>query len=171
MCEERTSFENLDIISRKCGYNALFVDIMEGLPEWLSVVPEPAASRRRRWSEMSSALRTNSGRWPLVITSRYRWTARRISSTSVFQVSGTACASSKNLRGNNEVLEALAGALAKEFMVVPTGGIPCCIAESDMLLASVRFVRERLIGDAALKESMDVAGDTPSDRYDRLRRC
>lgn len=70
------------------------------------------------------------------------------------------------------MLEAPAGALANEFMVVPTGGIPCCMAESDTLLASVvRFVRERVLGDAALRESMDVAGDTPSDKYDRLRRC
>ena len=54
-------------------------------------------------------------------------------------------------------------------MVVPIGGIPCCMAERDVLLASVMLVRERLKGDAALSESMDVAGDTPSDKFDRLR--
>ena len=67
-------------------------------------------------------------------------------------------------------MEAAAGALANELMVVPIGGIPCCIADKEVLLAWVRFVRERLSGDAAFSESMDVAGDTPSDRNDRLRR-
>jgi len=69
------------------------------------------------------------------------------------------------------VLDVLPGALAKEVMVVPIGGIPCCIAEIDALLASVRLVRERLSREVAFSESMDVAGDTPSDRYERLRRC
>src|SRR3569833_3714773 len=41
MCDEMTSLENLDIMSRKCGYRALLVDFIEGWPEWLSVVPEP----------------------------------------------------------------------------------------------------------------------------------
>jgi hypothetical protein len=94
-----------------------------------------------------------------------------MSSTIVFQVKGTAYASSKNRLGSSERLEPPGGACAKEVAVVPFGGIPCCIAESDMLLASVRFVRERLIGDGAFKESMDVAGDTPSDKCERLRRC
>lgn len=43
------------------------------------------------------------------------------------------------------------------------------MAERDVLLASVILVRERLKGDAALNESMEVAGDTPSDKLDRLR--
>ena len=88
----------------------------------------------------------------------------------MFHVSGTALASSNNLLGSNDEVDAAAGALANEFIVVPIGGIACCIAEKDMLLASVRFVRERVSGDAALSESMDVAGDTPSDKNDRLRR-
>jgi hypothetical protein len=95
-----------------------------------------------------------------------------MSSTRVLQVSGTACVSSKNRRGTREDVDAAAGAFANEFIVVPMGGIPCCIAEKDMLvvLASVRFVRERLNGDVALRESIEVAGETPSDKYDLLRR-
>jgi hypothetical protein len=46
----------------------------------------------------------------------------------VFHVSGTACASSKNRLGRSEDVEEPAGAFAKEVMVVPMGGIPCCIA-------------------------------------------
>lgn len=119
---------------------------------------------------MSSALRTKSDRSPLLMTSRYLCTARRISSTKVFQVRGTACASSKYLRGSSEVAEEAAGAFANEVMVVPIGGIPCWIAEKEAaVLASVRFVRERLSGDC--KESMEVAGDTPSERYERRRWC
>lgn len=68
------------------------------------------------------------------------------------------------------MLETPAGAFAKEVMVVPIGGMPCCIAEKEALLASARFDRDRLRGEAALSESMDVAGDTPSDKNDRLRR-
>ena len=43
------------------------------------------------------------------------------------------------------------------------------MAARDVLLASVIFVRERLKGEAALSESMEVAGDTPLDKFDRLR--
>ena len=48
MWVDKTSFEKRDIISRKAGYRALLLAIMEGNPEWLSVVPEPAAKSRRR---------------------------------------------------------------------------------------------------------------------------
>ena len=47
---------------------------------------------------------------------------------------------------------------------MPIGGMPCCIAEKEVLLASAMFVRERACGDAAFSESIDVAGDTPSDK-------
>jgi hypothetical protein len=89
-----------------------------------------------------------------------------MSSTMVFQVNGTACASSKKRRARSEFVEAAAGALAKEAMVVPIGGMPCCIAENDVLFIADRLVCDRL-SDAALSESMDVAGDTPSDRKER----
>lgn len=70
------------------------------------------------------------------------------------------------------MVEAPAGAFAKEVMVVPIGGTPCCIAEKDAaVLASVRLVRERVNGEALFKESIEVAGDTPSDKYERRRRC
>lgn len=120
---------------------------------------------------MSSAFLTNSERSPLLMTSRYRCTARRMSSTSVLHVSGTACVSSKKRRGTREDVDEAAGALANEFIVVPIGGIPCCICENDTLLpASVRLVLDRLKGDVALRESIEVAGETPSDKNDLLRR-
>lgn len=94
-----------------------------------------------------------------------------MSSTIVFQVNGTACASSKKRRGSSEVAEAPAGAFANEVMVVPIGGMPCCIAENEaVVLASVTLVCDRVNGDALFRESIEVAGDTPSDRYDRRRR-
>ena len=44
------------------------------------------------------------------------------------------------------------------------------MAEKDAaVLASVIFVCERLSGDC--NESMDVAGETPSERYERRRLC
>ena len=90
---------------------------------------------------------------------------------SVLHVSGTAWVSSKKRRGTSEDVEEAAGAFANEFIVVPMGGMPCCMAEKDILVpASVRLVRERLNGDAAFSESIEVAGETPSDKYDLLRR-
>ena len=78
--------------------------------------------------------------------------------------------SSRKRRGKGEVAEDAAGALAKDVMVVPIGGKACCKTENDVpILDSVRFVRERVMGDC--KESIDVAGDTPSVRYERRRRC
>ena len=84
----------------------------------------------------------------------------------VFQVSGTACASSKKRRASSEDVEAAAGALAKEAMVVPMGGMPCCIAENDVLFIADRLVCDRF-SDAWLSESIEVAGDTPSERKER----
>ena len=86
----------------------------------------------------------------------------------VFQVSDTACASSKKRRGNSEDDCAGAGALAKEFMVVPMGGMPCCMAEKEAAEPPlVILMRERFNGEAAFNESIDVAGDTPFDNPDR----
>ena len=91
-----------------------------------------------------------------------------MSSTIVFHVKGTACASSKKRLGRSEAVEAAAaGALAKEDMVVPIGGIPT--AEKELLIAA-KFECDRFV-DTALSESIEAAGETPSDRYDRLRRC
>lgn len=60
-------------------------------------------------------------------------------------------------------------ACAKEFMVVPIGGIPCWVAERDVSLpTAVMSLRERLKGEAALRESIEVTGDTPSDKFDFL---
>lgn len=70
MCDEMTSFENFDIMSRKSGYSALLVEMMDGWPEWLSVVPEAAARSSLRWSEMSSARATYSDRLLLDMASR-----------------------------------------------------------------------------------------------------
>lgn len=61
---------------------------------------------------------------------------------------------------------AAAGALAKEDIVVPIGGLPT--AEKELLIARLDCDR---FTDAALSESIEAAGETPSDRYERLRRC
>lgn len=97
--------------------------MMEGFPEWLSVVPEPAASSKRRWSEMSSALRTNSDRLPFSIACLKRSTALRISSTSLFHARGTAFTSSKSWRDIVGAAVPVMGLFEKEVMVVPRGGI------------------------------------------------
>ena len=60
--------------------------------------------------------------------------------------------------------------MAKDVMVVPIGGNACCKTEKEVpVLDSARFGRERVMGD--IKESIEVAGDTPSERYERWRRC
>lgn len=81
----------------------------------------------------------------------------------MFHVNGTACASSKKRRARSEVVEAAAGALAKDAMVVPMGGMPCCIAEKDVLFIAEKLLCDRFL-EAAVNESIEVAGDTPSDR-------
>lgn len=86
-------------MSLKWGYKALFVEMIEGWPEWLSVVPEPAAKRRRRWSEMSSALATYSDLVPLLIASLYRSIAFFMFDTKRLHVSGGVVPSSKKDRG------------------------------------------------------------------------
>lgn len=93
-----------------------------------------------------------------------------MSSTIVFQVKGTACASSKKRRARSEVVDAAAGALAKDAMVVPIGGMPCCMAENDVLFMEDRLVCDRFC-DATLRESIDVAGDTPSKERRWRRFC
>ena len=114
---------------------------------------------------MSSALFTNSERSPLLIDCRYRSTARRISSTILFHVRGTGFESSKNFRDIADAMGVPRGLFAKEVVVVPIGGIVDCTAEKLVPLVS----RDRVIGEVAFIESMDVAGDTPSDTKERRR--
>lgn len=57
------------------------------------------------------------------------------------------------------------GLFAKEVVVVPIGGIVDCTAEKLVSLVST----DRVMGEVAFIESMDVAGDTPSDMKERRR--
>ena len=58
-----------------------------------------------------------------------------------------------------------AGAFANDVIVVPIGGIPCCNDENEVWwLRSVRLVLERVSDEVLFRESMDVAGETPSER-------
>jgi hypothetical protein len=159
-----TSFENFDIISRKCGYSALFVDIIDGWPEWLSVVPEPAASSNRRWSDISSARGTYSDRSLLLIASLYRSTALFILATSLFHVKGAAIPSSKKDRGSVAACGGPSEGFVKEVREVPVVGNVLPMERVGCEKVSPRC---RLVGDIPLFiESMDVAGDIPSESID-----
>ena len=145
------------------------MDIIDGCPEWLSVVLEPAASSNRRWSEISSARRTYSERSLLFIASRYRSMAFFMFPTSLLQVNCTATPSSKKDRGRFGPGVAPCAGLLNEVVEVPIGGIDDPI---DIFGFEKGSARERDTGDMPLfRESIEVAGDTPSDSRDRRFRC
>ncbi len=50
-----------------------------------------------------------------------------------------------------------------EVLLVPLGGMVCWTREKLLVLG---FSRERVADEVMLKESIEVAGDTPSDIYD-----
>lgn len=82
--------------------------------------------------------------------------------TSLFQVNGAAEPSSKNERGSVAAYGGPSDGLVKEVVEGPITGI-------DKLGLENGSTRERVIGDIPppLIESIDVAGDTPSEVCDR----
>ena len=88
--------------------------------------------------------------------------------TSLFQVNGAAAPSSKNDRGR---VAACVGAIAEfvnEVVEEPMAGIEVTVERFGFENGSVR---DREIGDIPLvMESIEVAGDTPSEINDRLFR-
>ena len=109
----------------------MLVEMMDGWPEWLSVVPEPAARRRRRWSDISSARATYSDLLLLFMASRYRSIDLFMLFTRRLQVRGGVLPSSKKERGmlaalgrlkvENEVAEAIIGVWLSAWFVLLNG--------------------------------------------------
>jgi len=117
---------------------------------------------------MSSARRTYSDRSLLLIASLYRSTAFFIFATSLFQVNGAAEPSSKKDRGNVAACGGPSEVLVNEVVEGPMIGMEVTIDR----FAAKGSARERLMGDIPLMESIDVAGDTPSETSDRrFRGC
>ena len=118
---------------------------------------------------MSSARRTYSDRSLLLIASRYRSTAFFMLATSLFQVNGAAEPSSKKDRGNVAACGGPSEGFVKEVVEGPMIGMELTMDRFGLEKGSAR---ERVIGDIPLIESIDVAGDTPSDTSDRrFRGC
>lgn len=138
---------------------------MEGWPEWLSVVPEPAARSSLRWSEMSSALATYSERALLVIASRYRSMARFMLVTSRLQVRGGVDPSSKKDLGTLVVAGTLYVVLVKDVADAMLGA--CAPLAYPSAYASLLFRRP---GEVPFIESMDVEGDKTALKEPRLLR-
>lgn len=87
--------------------------------------------------------------------------------TNRFHVKGAADPSSKQDRGKLPawgVVREAVGLVVKEVMEGPAAGI-------DVIMDKLGFIkgsfRDRVMGDMPLIESMDVAGEIPSDTKDR----
>ena len=119
---------------------------------------------------MSSARRTYSDRSLLLIASRYRSTAFFMLAMSLFHVNGAAEPSSKKDRGNVAACGGPSVGFVKEVVEGPMIGMELTL---DRLGLEKGSARECVIGDIPpLMESIDVAGDTPSDTSDRrFRGC
>lgn len=116
---------------------------------------------------MSSARRTYSDLSLLLIASRYRSTAFFMLVTSLFQVNGAAEPSSKKDLGNVAACGGPSCVLVKEVVEGPIIGIAVTM---DRFVEKASF-RGRLTGDIPLMESIEVAGDTPSETDRRFRGC
>ena len=89
--------------------------------------------------------------------------------TSLFQVNCTATPSSKKDRGRFGPVAVPCAGLLNEVVEVPMAGMDVPIDIFGFVKGSAR---ERDTGDMPLlSESIEVAGDTPSDSSDRRFRC
>jgi hypothetical protein len=88
--------------------------------------------------------------------------------TSLFQVNGAAEPSSKKDRGSEAACGGPSAVLVKEVVEGPMIGMEVTMDR----FVEKGSVRERVMGDIPLMESIDVAGDTPSETSDRrFRGC
>ena len=88
--------------------------------------------------------------------------------TSLFQVNGAADPSSKKDRGRVAACGGPSAGFVKEVVDGPMTGIEVTMDRFGFAKGSAR---DRVVGDMPLIESIDVAGDTPSETRDRLFRC
>lgn len=86
--------------------------------------------------------------------------------TSLFHVNGAADPSSKKDLGSVAAYAGPPGGFVKEVFEVPMIGIDVMLLIDRLAFENGSF-RDRVIGDMPLMESMDVAGDTPSEMCDR----
>ena len=87
--------------------------------------------------------------------------------TNLFHVSGTAEPSSKKDRGNVAACGGPSEGFVKEVVEGPTIGIEVTIDKFGFANGSLR---DRVTGDMPFIESMDVAGEIPSETKDLLLR-
>jgi hypothetical protein len=88
--------------------------------------------------------------------------------TSLFQVNGAAAPSSKNDRGKVAACVGASAGFVNEVVEEPIAGIEVTIERFGFEKGSAR---DREVGDIPLLiESIEVAGDTPSETNDRLFR-
>lgn len=113
---------------------------------------------------MSSARRTYSDLSLLLMASLYRSTALFIFATSLFQVRGAAEPSSKKDRGNVAACGGPREGFVKEVVEGPMIGMEVTMDKLGLVNGSAR---DRCGGDAPLIESIEVAGDTPSETNER----
>lgn len=88
--------------------------------------------------------------------------------TSLFHVNGAADPSSKNDRGRVAACGGPSAGFVKEVEDGPMTGIEVTMERFGFAKGSAR---DRVTGDMPLIESIDVAGDTPSETRDCLFRC
>jgi hypothetical protein len=84
--------------------------------------------------------------------------------TSLFQVNGAAEPSSKNDRGSVAACGGPSEGVVKEVVDGPMIGIEVTMDKFGLEKGSAR---DRVMGDIPFIESIEVAGDTPSDTNDR----
>ncbi len=89
--------------------------------------------------------------------------------TSLFHVSGAAVPSSKKDRGTLAACGGPRAGVVKDVVEGPITGMDVTIDRFGFEKVSVRV---RFIGDRPFNESIEVAGDTPSEIYERrFRGC
>jgi hypothetical protein len=103
------------------------------------------------------------------MASLYLSTALFILATNPFHVKGAAVPSSKNDRGSVAACGGPRGGFVKEVVEGPMIGIEVTMDKVGFVNGSAR---DRVMGDVPLIESIDVAGEMPSETSDlRFRGC